>query len=390
MPLRLDSQAPISPNAFARSSPSSARRRQDVEAGGARHHRRRRRARRRGADRIDAEIRSRRSRQNRPARQRRPRSTPRPRRATPRRSTRSSSRATASRPITGARSPTDERFTDRARRRAGFALDRDRGGRALRAGRHRGLSVLGADERRAGQGRRLPAAGHGGAGAGRQTHAAGARRGEARRRRRDLSHRRRAGGGGARLRHRRRSRRSPRSSAPAMPMWRRPSAWCSAQVGIDMIAGPSEVLILADKTGNADWIAADLLAQAEHDASAQSILITDDADARRRGRARRSRRSSRRCRAPRLPARRGAISAPSSRSASSTTPWRWSIGSRPSISRSPPPTPKRWPRRSAMPARSSSARTRRKRSAITSPAPTMCCRPRARRASRRASACSIS
>ena len=49
------------------------------------------------------------------------------------------------------------------------------------------------------------------------------------------------------------------------------------RVGIDMIAGPSEVLILADKTGNPDWIAADLLAQAEHDASAQSILITDDA-----------------------------------------------------------------------------------------------------------------
>jgi histidinol dehydrogenase len=48
------------------------------------------------------------------------------------------------------------------------------------------------------------------------------------------------------------------------------------KVGIDMIAGPSEVLILADKTGNADWIAADLLAQAEHDASAQPILITDD------------------------------------------------------------------------------------------------------------------
>jgi histidinol dehydrogenase len=49
------------------------------------------------------------------------------------------------------------------------------------------------------------------------------------------------------------------------------------KVGIDMIAGPSEVLILADKTGDANWIAADLLAQAEHDASAQSILITDDA-----------------------------------------------------------------------------------------------------------------
>jgi histidinol dehydrogenase len=49
------------------------------------------------------------------------------------------------------------------------------------------------------------------------------------------------------------------------------------QVGIDMIAGPSEVLALADKTANPDWIAADLLAQAEHDESAQSILITDDA-----------------------------------------------------------------------------------------------------------------
>jgi histidinol dehydrogenase len=47
------------------------------------------------------------------------------------------------------------------------------------------------------------------------------------------------------------------------------------KVGIDMIAGPSEVLVIADDTANADWIAADLLAQAEHDASAQSILITD-------------------------------------------------------------------------------------------------------------------
>ena len=46
------------------------------------------------------------------------------------------------------------------------------------------------------------------------------------------------------------------------------------KVGIDMIAGPSEVLVIADDTGNADWIAADLLAQAEHDESAQAILIT--------------------------------------------------------------------------------------------------------------------
>ncbi|TPO11098.1 histidinol dehydrogenase [Mesorhizobium sp. B1-1-5] len=47
-------------------------------------------------------------------------------------------------------------------------------------------------------------------------------------------------------------------------------------VGIDMIAGPSEVLVVADADNDPDWIAADLLAQAEHDVSAQSILITDD------------------------------------------------------------------------------------------------------------------
>src|SRR6201999_779392 len=48
------------------------------------------------------------------------------------------------------------------------------------------------------------------------------------------------------------------------------------KVGIDMIAGPSEVLILADASANPEWVAADLLAQAEHDAASQSILITDD------------------------------------------------------------------------------------------------------------------
>nr|WP_237358756.1 histidinol dehydrogenase [Allorhizobium borbori] len=48
-------------------------------------------------------------------------------------------------------------------------------------------------------------------------------------------------------------------------------------VGIDMIAGPSEVLVIADANNDPDWIAADLLAQAEHDMGAQSILITDDA-----------------------------------------------------------------------------------------------------------------
>ncbi|KQP16808.1 histidinol dehydrogenase [Methylobacterium sp. Leaf93] len=63
------------------------------------------------------------------------------------------------------------------------------------------------------------------------------------------------------------------------------NAWVAAakrrvfgQVGIDMIAGPSEVLILADGHANPDWVAADLLAQAEHDVAAQSILITDSSE----------------------------------------------------------------------------------------------------------------
>ena len=49
------------------------------------------------------------------------------------------------------------------------------------------------------------------------------------------------------------------------------------RVGIDMVAGPSEVLVLADSSADPEFIAADLLAQAEHDASAQPILVTDDA-----------------------------------------------------------------------------------------------------------------
>jgi len=47
-------------------------------------------------------------------------------------------------------------------------------------------------------------------------------------------------------------------------------------VGIDMIAGPSEILVIADSDNDPDWLAIDLLSQAEHDASAQSILITTD------------------------------------------------------------------------------------------------------------------
>ncbi len=50
------------------------------------------------------------------------------------------------------------------------------------------------------------------------------------------------------------------------------------KVGIDMIAGPSEVVVIAEGAQNADWLALDLMAQAEHDADAQSILITPDAE----------------------------------------------------------------------------------------------------------------
>lgn len=50
------------------------------------------------------------------------------------------------------------------------------------------------------------------------------------------------------------------------------------KVGIDMIAGPSEIMVVADQSANPEWIAADLLSQAEHDVSAQSILVTNSAD----------------------------------------------------------------------------------------------------------------
>ena len=49
-------------------------------------------------------------------------------------------------------------------------------------------------------------------------------------------------------------------------------------VGIDMVAGPTEVMIIADNTAKAEWVAADLLAQAEHDVVAQPVLVTDDMD----------------------------------------------------------------------------------------------------------------
>ena len=84
------------------------------------------------------------------------------------------------------------------------------------------------------------------------------------------------------------------------------------QVGIDLIAGPSEILVVADAQNDPAWIAADLLSQAEHDASSQSVLIADDAafaDAVARAVDSRAQDA---CRAPRSPARAGATTARSS------------------------------------------------------------------------------
>ena len=154
------------------------------------------------------------------------------------------------------------------------------------------------------------------------------------------------------------------------------------KVGIDMIAGPSEVLVIADDTGNAGWIAADLLAQAEHDANAQSILITDSARACRRGRARGGGAArdaaARRNRArlverfrrhhPGEEARRGGAAGERDRRRASGDHDRGSGSAR----RANPQCRRDLPR----------APHARRRSATMSAAPTTCCRRRARRGSR--------
>ena len=104
-------------------------------------------------------------------------------------------------------------------------------------------------------------------------------------------------------------------------------------VGIDMIAGPSEVVILADRTADPRFVAADLLAQAEHDEAAQSILITDDAALARAAASEVERQLATLPRAG-SPARAGATTARSSSPRRSRRPCRSSTGWRPNISRS--------------------------------------------------------
>ena len=163
------------------------------------------------------------------------------------------------------------------------------------------------------------------------------------------------------------------------------------QVGIDSIAGPSEILVVADGANNPDWIAADLLSQAEHDASSQSILITDDADFADEVEAAVATRAWNCCRA-------SEIAGASWRDFGAIIVVAKLDDAAPLVDRIAPEhleiatddPQSDCSRACGMRARSSSAATRPKRWAITSPAPTMCCRPRARRGSRRGCRCSIS
>ena len=160
------------------------------------------------------------------------------------------------------------------------------------------------------------------------------------------------------------------------------------QVGIDSIAGPSEILVIADGQNNPDWIAADLLSQAEHDASSQSILITDDAafagkvaEAAERALAILPRKDI----ASKSWNDYGGIIVVEKLSDAASL-----SASRPSIWKSPPPIPKRSWVWCAMPGRFFLAVTPPKRWAIISPVPTMCCRHRVRRVSPPACRCWIS
>ena len=272
----------------------------------------------------------------------------------------------------------------------GQRVTRARPRRHLRAGRQGRVSVVGADERDPGARRRR-----------RRDRDGGSRR-PAERAIRWCSPPRILPASRARSRSaaRRRSRRSltaRRRSPPVDKICGPGNAYVAAAkrrvfgaVGIDMIAGVSEVLVIADGSANADWVAMDLFAQAEHDELAQAILVTPDAalldavaaSAERqlgadaaardhRGIARQSRRAHQGARPRRSVRRREPRRARAS-------------GARGRRSRGA------CCRRSAMPARSSWGIMRRKRSATTARDRTTCCRPAAPRAFRRRSASTIS
>ena len=163
------------------------------------------------------------------------------------------------------------------------------------------------------------------------------------------------------------------------------------QVGIDMIAGPTEVLVIADATARPARVAADLIAQAEHDEDAVSWCVTHGPGARRRACRRRWRRRwpgrrGRRSRGRALE-RNGLDRAGARRCARRS---KWPTAARPSISRSWPRAPSASRAASGTRAPSSSATTRPSPWATTSPARATCCRPAARRATPRRSASTTS
>ncbi len=177
-----------------------------------------------------------------------------------------------------AQKPTDHKATDALGVTAGWRWTALESVGALRPGGDGELPFLRPDERDAGAcGRRAPHR-DGGADARQRPEPAGARRRAARR---GVDEIYRIGGAQAvaALAY------GTATIAPVAKIVGPGNAWVAAakrrvfgQVGIDMIAGPSEVLILADGEANPDWIAADLLAQAEHDTAAQAVLITDSGE----------------------------------------------------------------------------------------------------------------
>ena len=146
----------------------------------------------------------------------------------------------------------------------------------LRPRGHGGLSQLGAYERPARPRRRGGARGHGDSGAAGQVSPAVLAAAAVAGVREVLLHRRRPGHRCARLWHGDR-RAGGQDRRAGQRLGGGGEAAGVRRGGIDSIAGPSEVLIVADRDNDPRWIAADLLAQAEHDARAQSILFADDA-----------------------------------------------------------------------------------------------------------------
>ena len=160
-------------------------------------------------------------------------------------------------------------------------------------------------------------------------------------------------------------------------------------VGIDMVAGPSEILVVSDGSGNPDWVAMDLFSQAEHDELAQSILICTDAAFIEQVQASIERLL------PTMPRRAVIETSLTNRGAFIHGPRHGRGGRHRQPRRAGTPrtgagrSRSVGERRSTTPAPSSSATTPRNRSATTAPGRTTCCRPRAAPAFRRRSASMI-